>query len=212
MFKPVSLTGVAKLILSSLNKSCKPIPIPTFLLTSCLHTIIVPINQIINGSVSSGVFPSHYKHARVNSFLKKPSLQTNDLNSCRPSSNLSFLSKVLRQILSRRLNVYLNSNHLYNDLQSAYKQFHSTETALLKVHSDISLNMDRGHVTALTLLDLTATFDTIDNSVLLDRLSGTSLTWIRLFSIIGMSRQRSKLNRFLPTRILNHSITSSYTT
>ena len=30
-----------------------------------------------------------------------------------------------------------------NILQSAYKQFNSTETALLKVHSDVTLNMDK---------------------------------------------------------------------
>ena len=66
---------------------------------------------------------------------------------------------------------YLNCNHLSNVFRSAYKQFHSTETTLLKVHNDISLNMDIGKVTALTLLDLSAAFDTIDYSVPLDRLS-----------------------------------------
>jgi len=55
--------------------------------------------------------------------------------------------------------------------QSAYKQFYSTETALLKVHNDIALNVDTGKVKILTLLDLSAAFDTIDYSVLLDRLS-----------------------------------------
>ena len=73
--------------------------------------------------------------------------------------------------------------------QSAYKQFHSPETALLKVHNDITLNMDTGKVTALTLLDLSAAFDTIDYSILLGRLfdwygiSGTALTRIRSFLI-----------------------------
>jgi len=55
---------------------------------------------------------------------------------------------------------------------------------LLKVHNDVTLNIDTGKVTELTLLDLFAAFDTIDYSVLLDRLSdwygisGTVLTWI----------------------------------
>ncbi|KAK2153433.1 hypothetical protein LSH36_297g02012, partial [Paralvinella palmiformis] len=66
---------------------------------------------------------------------------------------------------------HLNYNHLSNVFQSAYKQFNSTKTTLLKVHKDIALNMDTGKVTTLTLLDLSATFDTIDYSVLLDRLS-----------------------------------------
>ena len=64
-----------------------------------------------------------------------------------------------------------------------------TETALLEVHNAITLNMDTGKVTALTLLDLSAAFDVIDYSVLLDRLSdwyvlsGTATTLIRSFLI-----------------------------
>ena len=33
-----------------------------------------------------------------------------------------------------------------NVLQSAYKQLHSTETVLLKVHNDVTLNKDKGKV------------------------------------------------------------------
>ena len=50
---------------------------------------------------------------------------------------------------------------------SAYRKFHSTETALLRVHNDISVSLDKGHVTALTLLDLSAAFDTIDHNTLI---------------------------------------------
>ena len=50
-----------------------------------------------------------------------------------------------------------------NNLQSAYKKFHSTESALLNVENDVLLNMKKGRVTALILLDLSAAFDTIDH-------------------------------------------------
>ena len=43
--------------------------------------------------------------------------------------------------------------------QSAYRKHHSTESALLNIHNDILLNMAKGSVTALTLLDLSAAFD-----------------------------------------------------
>ena len=135
------------------------------------------------------MFPSHFKPAYVDSLLKKPSLPANDPNSYRPISNQSFISKVLEKVVSCRLNVHLNCNHSYNVFQSAYKRFHSTETALLKIHNDISLSMDTGKVITLTLLDLSAAFDTIDYSVLLDSpfawygISGTALTWIRSFLI-----------------------------
>ena len=67
--------------------------------------------------------------------------------------------------------------------QSAYRPFHNTETALLKVQSDILLNMDDQKVTLLVMLDLSAAFHTIDHSILLETLGsgfgvgGTALKW-----------------------------------
>ena len=57
-----------------------------------------------------------------------------------------------------------------NNLQSAYKKFHSTESAFLKIENAILLNMEKGRVTAVTLLDLSASFDTIDHLTLSRRL------------------------------------------
>jgi len=45
--------------------------------------------------------------------------------------------------------------------QSAYRQFHSTETALTKIFNDLLLAADRGQVSALCLLDPTSAFDTV---------------------------------------------------
>ena len=61
--------------------------------------------------------------------------------------------------------------------------FNSTETTLLSIHNDLILAIDRGEVTSLILLDLSAAFDTVDHSILLHRLQhwfglhGTSLDW-----------------------------------
>lgn len=51
---------------------------------------------------------------------------------------------------------------------SPYHQFHSTETALLKVQSGIFANMDKHEVTLLFLLDFSATFDTGDHKILIN--------------------------------------------
>ena len=74
----------------------------------------------------------------------------------------------------------LERDDLSNKYQSAYKKFHSTETALLKVENDIILNMDEGRVTALTLLDLSAAFDTLDHSSITNLLS----TWYGIDGIV----------------------------
>ena len=62
----------------------------------------------------------------------------------RPVSNLQVTSKITTKIMT--------ANNLFPVLQRAYRQNHSTETALLKVKNDLLLNMDKGHVTLLVML------------------------------------------------------------
>ena len=84
--------------------------------------------------------------------------------------------------------------HTCKHVRKPIQRFHSTETALLKIHNDIICNMDNGKVTALTLLDLSAAFDTIDHSTLLERMyvhfgiSGTVFQWFK--SYISDRQQR----------------------
>ena len=64
----------------------------------------------------------------------------------------------------------MTSNHLTHKFQSAYRAGHSTEIALLRIVNDILTASDANQVSVLTLLDLSAAFDTIDHSILLCRL------------------------------------------
>ena len=61
-------------------------------------------------------------------------------------------------------------NNLHNSFQSAYKAHHSTETVLLRLKNDIQCDLSKNRKTAVVLLDLSAAFDTIDKSLLLDSL------------------------------------------
>ena len=63
------------------------------------------------------------------------------------------------------------SNAIFPALLSSYRQFHSTETALIKVMNDILLKTNSQHITMLILLDLSDAFDTVDHQILLERLS-----------------------------------------
>ena len=60
------------------------------------------------------------------------------------------------KIVVNQLQAHIKNNHLSNPLQSAYRKHHSTESALLKVNSDIIISIDKSEVTALTLLNLSA--------------------------------------------------------
>src|SRR6218665_1443546 len=85
-------------------------------------------------------------------------------------SNLPFLSKLFERVVSVQLIDYLSSAGLLPVHQSAYRKFHSTETALLKVVTDLIEAIDAGDHALLGLLDLSAAFDTIDHDVLVERL------------------------------------------
>ena len=79
--------------------------------------------------------------------LKKPSLSPDDLANYRPITNLSFVSKLLERAVHAQLLMYLNENELLPSVHSAYRQFFSTETAVLKVVFDVLISMDRGQIT-----------------------------------------------------------------
>ena len=96
-------------------------------------------------------------------------LDYNDLNNYWPVSNLCFIVKILDRLILSQASYYLNS-HLYNTFQSAYRPYHSTETALLKVVNDLFLSLNKGKTSVLALLDFYSAFDTIDHSILVHRL------------------------------------------
>ena len=114
--------------------------------------------------METSTFPQNFKEAHVRPLPKKTYLPKNELKNYRPVSNLSFISKILEKIVANRLQAHIKNNHLSNPLQSAYRKHHYTESVLVKVHNDIIISrpMDKGEITALTLLDLSAAFDTID--------------------------------------------------
>ena len=143
-------------------------PWPTFLVLDYLDILITPI---INASLGQGKCPNFFKQAPVTPILKKSSLDKEILKNYRPVSNLNFISKILERVVAVQLQTHLDEAGLMTAFQSAYRKHHSTESALLNIHNDILLNMAKGSVTALTLLDLSAAFDTIDHTILLDRLN-----------------------------------------
>ena len=95
-------------------------------------------------------------------FVEKPGLDAEVLKNYRPVSNLSFLSKVIEKVIASRIILHIENNAIIDKFQSAYKCGHSTETALLCVYSNIVTTIGKENGSFLVLLDLSATFYTID--------------------------------------------------
>jgi hypothetical protein len=122
--------------------------------------------------------------ALITPLLKKTSLCPDDLSNYLPVSNLPFLSKLVGRAAVRQLTAHLDFFDFFAPLQSANRRHHFPETALLRVVNDMRMAVDAGDAAPLSLMDQSASFDTIDHSILLNRLSvrygatGAALFWI----------------------------------
>ena len=95
------------------------------------------------------------------------------MKNFRTVSNLPFISKILEKVVLTQLRNHLSSNNLLEICQSAYRKDHSTQTAVLSVLDGLLVSADERLVSLVALLDLSAAFDTLDHTILLQRLEMT---------------------------------------
>ena len=139
--------------------------------------------RIVSLSIEHSAVPESEKSAIIKPVVKG-SLDGQNLSSYRPVSNLTFLSKVIENVILDQLLEHLEKTHVLPDNQSAYRQLYSTETALCSVVNDLIILMDEGKCGVLILLDLSAAFDTVVHSLLLEDLKtigidGDALEYLR---------------------------------
>ena len=184
---PVSCSTVKNTIQSLSNKTCSLDPIPTFVIKNYADSISPIITNIVNQSLITGEFPSLLKLSHVRPRLKKDNLDKEVLKNYRPIVNIPFLSKVIEKVVATQTYNYLEAHNLMPTMQSAYRKHHSMETTLLRVTNDILRAIDRRQDVVLVLLDLSAAFDTIDHTILMERLesyfgfSKQTLSWFRSY-------------------------------
>jgi len=172
-FRSTTVDEVSSLIRRLPDKSSAADPIPTSVLKDVADLVAPYIVHLFNTSIAAGRFPSCFKRSFITPIVKKAGLDKEDVQSYRPISNLSVLSKLIERLIARRLIDYIRDANLLPSFQSGFRPLHSTETAVLKVLSDLLEALDRGEVGVLLLLDLSAAFDTVDHETLLRRLELT---------------------------------------
>jgi Reverse transcriptase (RNA-dependent DNA polymerase)/Endonuclease/Exonuclease/phosphatase family len=186
-FDPVSSGDVITAIGRLPNKFSAADPLPTSLLKQVADLVAPFIVELVNRSFHEGYVPQSFKSAFLTPIVKKAGLDPTDTSSYRPISNLSVLSKLLERLVAQQLWHYLRQFDLLPPLQSGFRPGHSTETAVLRVLSDLLTAVDRGDVGVLVLLDLSAAFDTVDHRILLERLrtsfgvTGQVSNWFRSY-------------------------------
>ena len=186
-FEPTTSEELHKIIRNSPFKTSSLDPIPSSLLKDVLPEILPQLVELVNLSLATGVFPDEMKLATITPILKKQGADNSDLKNFRPVSNLSYFSKLLERVIAARLNAHLTKHGLHNPNQSAYRPGHSVETALTSIADSIFRSLDSKEGVVMVLLDLSAAFDTIDHSLLLERLrdvfgiGGIALAWFQSY-------------------------------
>ena len=161
-------------------------PVPATLLKEIIDDLTPHILMIVNASLKAGSLEG-LKESIITPILKKPNLDANKLNNYRPIANIEFLSKLTEKVVLSRLNEHMELNNLHISQQFGYKKGHSTEHVILEIVDEVLIGFEKGTATLVTLLDLSAAFDTVDLEKLMQILenhihtNGTALAWFRSF-------------------------------
>jgi hypothetical protein len=141
---------------------------------------LISLTYLINMSLSTGIFPNHFKTSTVTPIQKvKSSLNASDL---RPINTLCVISQLLEKIVKDQLLDHFEFNNLFCPHQSGFRKAHSCESALNNVLADWKESLDQNYVVIAIFIDLKRAFETIDRTLLLQKLAfyscdSTVLSW-----------------------------------
>ena len=166
----VSISEVSRTINSlSPSKASGPNSIPPNILSLLNIDISNILSKIINLSFETGIFPSSLKLVKVIPVYKNKGSNTN-FNNYRPISLLSNIDKIFEKLVHSRVVSFLDKFDLIFHKQFGFRKKHSTSHTLISLTEEIRKALDAGQFSCGVFIDLQKAFDTVDHSVLLEKL------------------------------------------
>lgn len=146
-------------------------------------------------SIQTKIFPECWKAAIIKLVYK--SGDKDSTSNYRPSAVLPVVSKVLEKIVAEQLVEHLESNQLLYRQRFRFRDKYSTETANCYLLEKIKASLDKGNVVRAVFLDLKKAFDTVNHSILINKLyqfkmSSEAIQWFR--SYLGGRQQCVRVN------------------
>ena len=209
--EPMDNNFVCKAVLKPHSKSHELDKIPTKLVKAHLDYFIDAYTKIVSLLLKTGEFYDDWKSALLRPSQKKKGIDISNVNY-RPVSNLPLLLKLVEKCVLIKFNHHLKLNTLNAEHQSAYKEGHSCETLLMKIHNDILWAMEHQCVNSMLLLDLSAAFNMVDHNFLVNILKNkydindVILSWSKNFLqdckfhvvVEDMISQERRINYLVP--------------
>ena len=150
------------------SSSCGVDSIDSRIIKLAKHQLVPVITHILNLSIKNQKFPDSWKQSKVIPLHKKEEV-TNPKNY-RPVSLLPILSKVLERVIFEQMINYLENNKLLHHSHHGFRASHSTLTALVEMYDQWTEALEKDEATAVVMLDLSAAFDVVDHSILIQKL------------------------------------------
>ena len=180
---PTTPAEINNIILHSKSKKSTGFDnIDSYIVKQIAPQIVNQLANIFNKSFLTGIVPSKLKIAKVIPLYKTkdPALFSN----YRPISLLPFFSKILERLMYNRLYNFLTEHNILSMNQFGFRKNYSTFLALMDLVDSISKNIDEGNYSIGIFLDLSKAFDTINHTILLDKLCrygirGVTLNWFK---------------------------------
>ena len=123
------------------------------------------MSEIINRSFLNAVFPTAFKHRIVIPIFKSGDFE--EISTYRPSKNLHIASKGFEKTISLQLKRFLDKHAVFDEHQSAYRNYRSSETALLGLTSNLLWDLNNKSTILMISSDLSAVSDTVDLEIFL---------------------------------------------
>ena len=180
-FTEVSEDQVIKMVRTIKTNASGIDGISAYFLKLGIDYSVYAFTNIINTSILCKKFPTRWKDAVVKPLPKKNNPTC--ASDYRPISLLPAFSKVFEKLIAKQMIEYLKDTNYFDNLQSAYKQNHSTVTALLNVTDDIYECLENSELVFLVLLDYSKAFDCANHRLINAKLKAAgfrddSLEWI----------------------------------
>ena len=182
------------------SKGIGPNSIPTKFLKILSPAISQIISNLINISILNGVYPDCLKIASIKPLHKKDSKLLT--GNCRPISLLSNLNKIFEKVIHYRLYRFLESKKSLYKHQFGFRKKHNTNHAIIALTEEIREALDNGEFAIGVFIDLQKAFDTVEHSILLEKLSNHGIrgTANRLLtSYLNNRKHCTKINKKLST-------------
>ena len=167
--KSTTLEEILKLIDSLDSKKAPGSDGVPCCLIKLTRDIIAPILcDLFNTCMRLSVFPDIFKIAEVKSLFKGGDRRVK--GNYRPISLLPLFSKLFEKVIAKRLRSYFEANDILTYHQFGFRKSHSTELAVTNLYDSLLKKLDEKDITCAIFLDLAKAFDSVNHTILLQKL------------------------------------------